>query len=384
MKQSDHQAEQSSSQQTVETRQKLTANISYQDLVAEAGSHYKNPSWAAHMTPGLAPYSQLGMQLALHHHGNLLSPELYPKLKQAETELRRSMAQEFGFSHAQFTHGGTFSNLQALWQARNQSTADKKVIYGSEACHYSITKACNILGITFEAIPCHKNQQINLTTLERKCKHHAPIAIIANMGTTATGAIDPINEITDIAAKYSAWLHLDAAWGGFILLDDQYNKFKQYMHKVDSLTFDPHKSLFQPRPCSVLFSQLSPESDDDIDYLSETPEKALSGSYGGELFLSLWLNWKLLGKEWFIDKIRHRLIQANLFAKSLEEAGCHVIYHNTAIVCFRLNEEHELTALVKEGTVSIIFLNQIRYYRVVFAGLDISSEKLLKALRPFL
>ncbi len=102
-------------------RKNLSSDISYQDLVEEA-SRYQNACWAAHMTPDLAPYSQLGMQLALHHHGNLLSPELYPKLKQAETELRYTLAEEFGFTYTQFTHGGTFSNLQALWQARKSNS----------------------------------------------------------------------------------------------------------------------------------------------------------------------------------------------------------------------------------------------------------------------
>lgn len=362
-------------------QENLSSDISYQDLVEEA-SRYQNACWAAHMTPDLAPYSQLGMQLALHHHGNLLSPELYPKLKQAETELRYTLAEEFGFTYTQFTHGGTFSNLQALWQARNQSDTNKNVIYGSEACHYSIAKACDILGITFEVIACNERQQIHLASLEEKCAETAPLAIIANMGTTATGAMDPIEEITAIAAKYDSWLHVDGAWGGFMLL--QANELKQLISKVDSLSFDPHKALFQPRPCSLLFSHQAPELMSAIDYLSEPPEMTIGGSYGGEVFLPLWLNWKLLGKTWFIEKMAYRLAQAAHFTEALEQAKCKVINHGTGIVCFKLNQDHDLTSLIKNGTISTIKLNQTLYYRVVFAGLDTSADNILRVLRPFL
>jgi len=370
-------------QYIIDTQRLMSSDISYQDLVNEA-SYHQRADWAAHMTPSLAPYSQLGMQLALHHHGNLLSPELYPKLKHAESEIKTTLAHEFGFSHARFTHGGSYSNLDALWQARSQSV-NKKVVYGSEASHYSIRKACDILGITFEAIPCNTAQQIDLVALEIKCALDAPIAIIANMGTSATGAIDPIEEITAISTKHNCWLHIDAAWGGSNLLIDENNLFKQFMPKVDSLSFDPHKSLFQPRPCSVLFSHSKPEHTHDINYLSESPEKAISGSYGAELFIPLWLNWKILGKDWFIDKINYRLEQAEYFASQLQKkTKWPVINHGTGIVCFKADHDALLAPLVEKGTVSTINLNQTCYHRVIFAGLDTSAEKLLKALHPFL
>lgn len=383
MKQQNAAAEEEINQQKQPTdrQEMLSTDIRYQDLVEEA-SRYQNLHWAAHMTPNLAPYSQLGMQLALHHHGNLLSPELYPKLKQAETELRRTLAEEVGFAHAQFTHGGTYSNLQALWQIRNQSDANKKVIYGSEACHYSIAKACNVLDITFEVIPCNQRQQLDINVLEEKCALTEPLAIIANFGTTATGAIDPLPEITAIADRYNAWLHVDAAWGGFLLL--QHTELKQLMLKVDSLSFDPHKALFQPRPCSLLFSQKSPELMDDIDYLADPIEMTIGGSYGGEIFIPFWLNWTLLGKNWFIEKISYRLAQAAHFANALQQAKCEVINHGTGIVCFKLKHPHDVSALIQNGTISAIKLNHAVYYRVVFARLDTNAESLLKALHPFL
>lgn len=386
MKNSEHHIVHNSedNEHTFDKQQLLTADISYQDLVDEASYHQRD-DWAAHMTPSMAPYSQLGMQLALQHHGNLLSPDLYPKLKQAETEIRATLADEFGFSHARFTHGGSYSNLDALWQARNQSSHNKKMVYASEASHYSIIKACDILGIAFEAIPCNTDQQIDLTALEKKCAQDAPIAIIANMGTSATGAIDPIEEIAAISAKYASWLHIDAAWGGANLLIDKNDLFKKFMPNVDSLSFDPHKSLFQPRPCSVLFSHSQAEHINDINYLSEPPEKTISGSYGAELFLPLWLNWNLLGKNWFIDKITYRLEQAEHFACRLRQhTNWPVINHGTGIVCFKPDHDDLLAPLINNGTVSVIKLNQTRYHRVIFAGLDTSAEKLLKALRPFL
>ena len=110
----------------------------------------------------------------------------------------------------------------------------------------------------------------------------------------------------------------------------------------------------------------------------------IGGSYGGEVFLPLWLNWKLLGKTWFIEKMVYRLAQAAHFTEALEQAQCKVLNHGTGIVCFKLNQDHDLTSLIKNGTISTIKLNQTLYYRVVFAGLDTSADNLLRVLRPFL
>jgi glutamate/tyrosine decarboxylase-like PLP-dependent enzyme len=363
--------------------ERLTADC--QALLSEAEQH-QLPDRAAHMTGNLAPYSLLGQHMATLHQGNLLSAELYPQLKQAEASVLDWLKPHFLKPYASFTHGGTYSNLEALWMARDSSPESHKIVYGSRACHYSIKKACDILGLEFVAIETNNLDQIDPAKLKQACERLAPVAIMANLGSSAAGSIDDLEACTALASEFKCWLHIDAAWGGAMAMLPENRERFQLLKLADSISFDPHKSLFQPRPCSMLLSNLpNATTNGDIDYLERTPELHIAGSNGGELFLPLWLNLNLLGEDWFYQKTRHRLAQARKFVMQLTElTKVRVISSETGIVCFAAPASEELDKLVTKGILSKAKVNHQPVYRAVFAGFQTKANELIKVIRPYL
>lgn len=365
--------------------QQVLLNQDCHFLLQEAALHQKS-SWAAHMTPNLAPYSLLGQQIVGMHQGNLLSPELYPFLKQTELTTLSWLKKHFHQPYARFTHGGSYSNLEALWQARDIKSQTNNVVYGSKACHYSVKKACDILGLRFQALDTDNNDRLLAETLRNACMQTPPVAIVLNIGTSAAGSIDPLSECVSIAAEYDCWLHIDAAWGGSVIMLPEQQRRYPMLAQADSISFDPHKSLFVPRPCSVLMSRhKKPAQTTNVDYLDSTPETQLAGSYGGEVFLPLWLNLQILGEEWFYQKTRQRLAQARLFGMQLsEQTDWQIMGSETGIVCFETKAEQSLAALVEQGIFSQAKVNGRPVYRAVFASHLTQESDLVRAIRPYL
>ena len=106
-----------------------------------------------------------------------------------------------------------------------------------------------------------------------------PFCVIANAGTTNTGAIDPLRSISAICRKRSMWLHVDGAYGAGSILSDRGRKQLDGIECADSITIDPHKWLFQPfesgcilvrdRNCLRHTFDVSPEYLSDVDAQEE-------------------------------------------------------------------------------------------------------------------
>ena len=137
-----------------------------------------------------------------------------------------------------FVSGGSMANMAALAAARRakappeisnegaQSCSHALRVYASEEVHHSIVKAAALLGIgrdNVRMIGVDERYKINLDALvaaieEDRAAEHLPICVVANAGTVATGAFDPLAQISEIARRYNLWLHVDAAYGGFAAL----------------------------------------------------------------------------------------------------------------------------------------------------------------------
>jgi glutamate/tyrosine decarboxylase-like PLP-dependent enzyme len=356
-----------------------------QQLLTEGQLHHKS-TWAAHMTPAIAQPALLGKLLAGLHNGNLLSPELYPQLAAIEQQLLDWFCQLFEQPLAHFTHGSSYGNLDALWQARECANNSSTTVYGSQAAHYSISKACRILGLNFQAIPSNQLGQIDVKALRNACQLASPMAIVVTAGTTSCGAIDSIPVCIDIAKEFNSWGHIDAAWGGALMLSLKHQHHLTGIGQADSVCIDPHKALGQPKPCSLLLykQSLTNSSDIDVDYLTQPPKQSIGGSYGGELFLPLWCSLILNGKQSFSDLVDQRLEQAELFAHALKQKSNWWVLHSaTGIVCFRPSIDVDLTHLINIGQLSTAKVNGQEVYRVVFSSHTSQAKPIFTALEPF-
>ena len=162
------------------------------------------------------------------------------------------------------TGGGSPANLMALAMARearlpaNESGARAGTVYASEQVHMSIPKAVALLGIGrdhLRLIACDGEYRIRPGMLRRVMASDVaagrrPIAVVGSAGTVATGSIDPLSQLAEIARQHGAWFHVDGAYGALAAMA-QPEKFAG-LEQADSLSLDPHKWLYQPVDCGCL------------------------------------------------------------------------------------------------------------------------------------
>jgi aromatic-L-amino-acid/L-tryptophan decarboxylase len=153
--------------------------------------------------------------------------------------------------------GGSAANLTAMAcarLARYGAHHDAAVIYCSTETHSSVPRAARILGFTdhrVHHVPVDGKDRIDCGALREAIAAHRgcglqPFLVVGNAGTTSTGAIDPLHELADIAAEAGAWLHVDAAYGGFAVLTSRGRAALDGIGRADSIALDPHKWLYQP------------------------------------------------------------------------------------------------------------------------------------------
>jgi len=177
-----------------------------------------------------------------------------------------------------FTSGGSQSNFQALLIARNHAVAklraatpdagearlpqllDRLRVFTSQDSHFSIQKSASMLGLGFDAViavPTAADHRMDPAALAAALAeaHDAglvPMAVVATAGTTDFGAVDPLAELAALARAYDSWLHVDAAYGGGLLVSNRYRHLIDGTHLADSVTVDFHKTYFQPVSSSAV------------------------------------------------------------------------------------------------------------------------------------
>ncbi len=225
--------------------------------------------------------------------------------------------------------GGSEGNVIALWAARNYMRKLKKVssrlnIIIPETAHTSIKKAADLLDIEQRIIPTNEYYQIDIEKIEEEIDVNT-FAIVGVAGNTVYGAIDDINSLSQIAQDHTLWLHVDAAFGGFILpfLEQPY-QFDFSCKGVHSLVADPHKMLGAPIPCgSVLFKEnnLSAEIVHHLPYFSgnQTENRTIVGTKPGASIIALYYILEYKGKDWIKDRVKKTLENANYLRNSLRK-----------------------------------------------------------------
>ncbi|WCI09929.1 aspartate aminotransferase family protein [Arthrobacter sp. OVS8] len=176
-----------------------------------------------------------------------------------------------------FTSGGSQSNFQALLLARNQavewlkldpendglrlpSLLERLRIFTSADSHFSIRKSASMLGLGYDAVvsvPCGPDHRMDPAALagelaQARNEGLVAMAVVATAGTTDFGAIDPLDELAAAAREYGAWLHVDAAYGGGLMVSGRHRHLLDGIHGADSVTVDFHKTFFQPVSSSAL------------------------------------------------------------------------------------------------------------------------------------
>ena len=163
-----------------------------------------------------------------------------------------------------FTSGGSAANLMAIVAAREAAgNPQRGTLYLSDQAHGSIGRAGRIAGIDpalIRVVPADDACRIVPSQLRDAVRRDRaeglePFCLVANAGTTNTGAIDPLVELAGIAREEGLWYHVDAAYGGFAILDPGTRPLLKGLELSDSVTLDPHKWLFQPYETGCLMAR---------------------------------------------------------------------------------------------------------------------------------
>lgn len=260
-----------------------------------------------------------------------------------------------------FVSGGSMANLTALAAARHARLSghtEQAVIYFSDQTHSSLMKALRVLGFTraqVRKLPADDKFRLPVAALRQaiaqdRAAGQRPFCVIANAGTTSTGAIDPLNELADLCGQEDLWLHVDGAYGAAGMLCERGQQLLAGIERADSLSLDPHKWLFQPFEIGCVLVRdaalLKQTFHSTAEYLQDTAraedEEINYYDYGFQLTrsfraLKLWLSLKTFGAAAFRQAIERGFALAEL-AEALLRQQPHweiVAPATMAIVAFR-------------------------------------------------
>ncbi len=231
------------------------------------------------------------------------------------------------------------AKLPEAWE-EGLRAASRCRFYTSEQAHASVDKAVITLGFGrggVRKIPTDEAFRMAPGELRRALKEDKasgikPLGVIATLGTTSTTSVDPVSEIADIAREFDLWLHVDAAYGGPAAAVPEFRPLFSGWEGADSIVVNPHKWLFTPIDCSVLYvrdpEQLKKAFSLTPEYLttSEAGSARNLMDYGmslGRRFrsLKLWFVLRYFGAEGIRARIRKHVEMARELAAWVDAAG---------------------------------------------------------------
>ena len=264
------------------------------------------------------------------------------------------------------TSGGSMSNYLALDLALANRFPERKkkglygqppfVVYVSEQGHSSVDRAVDKLGLGTDflrKIPVNRNFEMIPDLLNQAMERDitqglTPLAVVATLGTTNTGATDPVRSIAAIAGQYNTWLHVDGAYGAPAAALEKFHDTASALPQADSLAVNPHKWLYVPFEASMVLLKNEPIRDPDVpDYLRDMQDdrKDLS-AHTIELSkefrsLKIWMTLKYFGQQAMKDAIQHDLNMTALLAQKLQQETSYRVLapYPMSVLCFRYENQ---------------------------------------------
>src|SRR5437868_894908 len=234
--------------------------------------------------------------------------------------------------------------------------------YASQEAHSSVDKAGIVLGVGQEGlrkIGVDSEFRMDIEQLEQAIREdieacRLPFAVVATVGTTSTTSVDPVPQIADICERYNLWLHVDGAYGGSAAVDPAMRWTIAGWERADTIIINPHKWLFTPIDCSVLYTSkprvvkaafsLVPEYLRNTEITGEdVPNLMDYGTSLGRRFrsLKLWLIMRYFGQEGLAARIREHNRLSQLVAGWIDESPNFERMAPTpfSTVCFRAHPQ---------------------------------------------
>ncbi len=243
---------------------------SVEDLLAAcaavlAAGRRTTPTFFGYVQSPPAPVGVAADLLVSAADQNLTSWRSGPAAAAVEHQTLRWLGEFVGFDESAtgiLVSGGSAANLTALLVALRDKTGpddDRRAmrVYASTETHFSVAKAVAALGVGFEQVSVDRDRRLDPAALGTAIASDReagllPICVVANAGTTSTGAVDPLDAVATVAAEAGVWLHVDGAYGAPAAADPASHHLFAGLDRADSLCIDAHKWLYAPVDCSAL------------------------------------------------------------------------------------------------------------------------------------
>lgn len=235
-----------------------------------------------------------------------------------------------------FVSGGSIANLTALTAARDSRLTygerTRAVVYVSDQTHSSVLKGLHMIGFRKDqicTIPTDELFRMDTSSLQKNIEDDLankkkPFAVIASAGTTNTGSVDPLTDISRVCKMHDLWMHVDGAFGASALLSEKLKDELAGIENSDSLSWDAHKWMLQTYGCSVVLVRAKRTLVQSFAAHPEYLKDAESSPEGGEFWdlgpeltrpargLKLWLTLQTMGSKRMGEIIDHGCAMAEL------------------------------------------------------------------------
>jgi glutamate/tyrosine decarboxylase-like PLP-dependent enzyme len=324
-------------------------------VIIENSRHNGHPRFFGYVASPATPPGAFADLIASTLNTNLTSWRSGPAATEIERTVVGWLASLIGYSdetreaHGLLTSGGSMANLTALLIA-HRAKADADVaatglwnsrapmtIYASDQIHMSIPKAADILGLgraQVRLVDSDDRFRMKVASLHRTLANDLtngvkPFCVVASGGTVNTGAVDPLDDIAEVASEFGLWFHIDGAYGALAALDEKKRPLFRGIERADSVSLDPHKWLYVPIDSGCLLfrdeacarAAFSFEGADYIKVHEQNADEAFAfWNYGPELSrrfraLKIWLTLRYYG----VRRIGQSISQDNALATYLGE-----------------------------------------------------------------
>jgi glutamate/tyrosine decarboxylase-like PLP-dependent enzyme len=269
---------------------------------------YFHPLYAGQMLRPPHPLARAAYALAMNINPNNHARDGGRASSELEIEAVREIAGIFGWTEflGHLASSGTIANLEALWVS-GQLAPGKRIV-GSEQAHYTHQRISGVLKLDYTAIPADSGARMNIEALEAELRKGDVGTVVVTLGTTAIGAVDPLDQVLALRERYGFRVHVDGAYGGYFRLISESlaepaRRAYAAISQADSIVVDPHKHGLQPYGCGcVLFRDPLVgrlyKHDSPYTYFTSKQlhlgEISLECSRAGAAAVALWATQKLL------------------------------------------------------------------------------------------
>ncbi len=340
--------------------------------IAPRAVNVSSPYFIGHMTSAIPFFMVHLAAITAAMNQNVIKTETSKILSVLENQVIAKMhrlifneSDDFYETHVQnaetclgtFTSGGTTANMTALWVARNRllhpigdfsgveqdgmlqamkaHDLERIVVLVSRRGHYSLKKACGLLGLGYNNLVCvdeGEDRCVDVDKMEETIgqlladKKTKIMALVGVAGATETGTVDDLSKLAELAHTHGIHFHVDAAWGGPVLFSEKYARFLAGIEQADSVTIDCHKQLYMPMSAGMIYFR-DPNALNFVQYHARYVNRETSVDLGSKTLegsrqahsLILDSALKIMGARGYGLMIDHGIDLARVFAQKISD-----------------------------------------------------------------